>query len=532
MPDYPPQPPRPNNTGSPSPKRGWLAARACTILYPLNCVIRVLLALTFPVYYKEAYYWEWSRFPSLGYLDHPPLVAWLIRASGYVFGQRCVFGIRFGALLLGSGSLLLVYHLALKLFDDRSVALRSLLVALSLPILNAMGVLMMPDAPLMFFHLLFLYLFVSALRGGKTRDWYLAGLVLGLALLSKLMAVLTLAGAGMFLIISREHRFWLRRRQPYVALLLALLVFSPYLYWNAANGWPTIRLCLWDHHLHQVAFSIRNIGEFALEQLANTSVFLFVPMVGALFVRRKHLPPQWRPWYSLLKCQCVTVLVFFLVVGSAAQTHPHWTILAYPTAGIALAALAACRPRHLLTRHLTALIALSVGSLIVAAGLAVSGVSLLRRIPPQALGGRVGVAQTTLFGWRELHSRLAERVPSAPDGDEAVVFTESQRRAVMLSFHGEGRPVVFLSASYGLRMKTGHGQLFYIPQASLAGKGGIFITGPLGDKRYRRLFDSVEETAPLEMKYSDDLVVRYRIFRVKGFRPFGRAISSKRSGGE
>jgi dolichol-phosphate mannosyltransferase len=46
---------------------------------------------------EEAYYWNYSRHLDIGYLDHPPMVAWLIRAGTAVFGQS-QFGVRAGAL--------------------------------------------------------------------------------------------------------------------------------------------------------------------------------------------------------------------------------------------------------------------------------------------------------------------------------------------------------------------------------------------------------------------------------------------------
>ena len=46
---------------------------------------------------EEAYYWNYSRHLDIGYLDHPPMVAWLIRLGTAAFGQS-QFGVRIGAL--------------------------------------------------------------------------------------------------------------------------------------------------------------------------------------------------------------------------------------------------------------------------------------------------------------------------------------------------------------------------------------------------------------------------------------------------
>src|SRR5437762_4699780 len=36
----------------------------------------------------EALYWCWSRHPAIGYLDHPPMIAWLIWLSTRVLGDN------------------------------------------------------------------------------------------------------------------------------------------------------------------------------------------------------------------------------------------------------------------------------------------------------------------------------------------------------------------------------------------------------------------------------------------------------------
>ena len=42
---------------------------------------RFLLFRGLDLYADEAYYWMWSRRLAIGYFDHPPMVAWLIRAG-------------------------------------------------------------------------------------------------------------------------------------------------------------------------------------------------------------------------------------------------------------------------------------------------------------------------------------------------------------------------------------------------------------------------------------------------------------------
>ena len=80
---------------------------------------------------EEAYYWNYSRHLDIGYLDHPPMVAWLIRLGTAAFGQS-QFGVRVAAMCCGVVASIFTYRLARNLFDEAS-ALAALVLAQVLP---------------------------------------------------------------------------------------------------------------------------------------------------------------------------------------------------------------------------------------------------------------------------------------------------------------------------------------------------------------------------------------------------------------
>lgn len=53
-----------------------------------SVVLRLLYAGSVELMPEETYYWNYSQHLDLGYLDHPPMVAWLIRLGTLVFGQQ------------------------------------------------------------------------------------------------------------------------------------------------------------------------------------------------------------------------------------------------------------------------------------------------------------------------------------------------------------------------------------------------------------------------------------------------------------
>ena len=64
-----------------------IPARVSLAIVALLLVLRGVIAAVLPLSADEAYYWLWSLHPAFGYFDHPPMIAWLIRAGTFVFGD-------------------------------------------------------------------------------------------------------------------------------------------------------------------------------------------------------------------------------------------------------------------------------------------------------------------------------------------------------------------------------------------------------------------------------------------------------------
>ncbi|RLA79549.1 MAG: glycosyl transferase family 39, partial [Deltaproteobacteria bacterium] len=130
----------------------------------------------------EAYYWTWSKRLAWGYFSKPPLVAavmWLTTS----LGGDTPFFVRLGAPIFAFLSYVALFYLAKGLFDER-VAFWSFLLAATTAASPVGGLVMTIDPPLLAFWGLTL-LFLWRGLGGKAIYWYLAGLTLGLGLLSK-----------------------------------------------------------------------------------------------------------------------------------------------------------------------------------------------------------------------------------------------------------------------------------------------------------------------------------------------------------
>ena len=129
-------------------------------------IVQWVVGSRIPLDPDESYYWEWSRRLALGYYDHPPAIAYLIRAGTVIFGPTAL-GVRFVPILANLGGGLMMLLIARRLGGARA-ARNSALLVLSLPILAAWLLLATPDCPLFLTSGLALYAAVR-IRSGATR---------------------------------------------------------------------------------------------------------------------------------------------------------------------------------------------------------------------------------------------------------------------------------------------------------------------------------------------------------------------------
>lgn len=240
---------------------------------------------------EEAYYWNYSRHLDFGYLDHPPLVAWLIRLGTAVFGQS-QFGVRIGALCCGVVTSVFAYRLARNLFGEAS-ALAALVLAQILPFFFLSGLLMTPDAGLTAAWAASLYYLERALVAGRPSAWWRVGISMGVGVISKYSIGLLAPVILLFMLKDGQSRQWWRRREPYVAALLALAIFSPVILWNAQHDWASFAFQTSRRLAEAPRFALHKLIASALVLITPTGVlavalfFLGAPRVGGDAARRR-----------------------------------------------------------------------------------------------------------------------------------------------------------------------------------------------------------------------------------------------------
>jgi len=137
-----------------------------------------------------------------------------------------------------------------------------------------------------------LYFLERAMRAESRRAWWGLGICMGLGMLSKYTIALLGPATLVFMMIDGRARAWFRRPEPYLAAAIALLIFSPVIYWNLQHDWASFAF--------QSSRRIAAPARFALPALIVGAVALLTPIglsvalmvLGGRGTRRELVAPS------------------------------------------------------------------------------------------------------------------------------------------------------------------------------------------------------------------------------------------------
>jgi 4-amino-4-deoxy-L-arabinose transferase-like glycosyltransferase len=313
--------------------RPWLGVIA---LIAAMTLLRGLYAGFTDLRTDEAYYWTWSKENALSFLDHPPMVAWFVRAGTAIFGDTS-FGARFSgivAMLLTQGLLADIVWRVTR--DVRAVIIVVAMMEASL----YYGLLMTkvsPDVPLVLFVTAMAWALVRLAESGDGRWWLAAGVFAGLAELSKFTIVLLLPAVLAFLWVPAWRGRWLRSPYPWAAAVIAILLFTPVLVWNMQHDWASFRFqAVRATAAHP--WSISTLGEFIGMQFGLVGfVLLPVVLTGVALT-------AWRGFRRneavaiLLSTAVIVPFLYFLWKSLSLRVGDTWPTFIWPI-GFAAAAI-------------------------------------------------------------------------------------------------------------------------------------------------------------------------------------------------
>jgi 4-amino-4-deoxy-L-arabinose transferase-like glycosyltransferase len=297
------------------------------------------------------------------------------------------------------------------------------------------------------------WLVACIIQTGDERLWPVAGLVAGMALLNKPLIAFLLLGLGVGLLVVGPREL-LRSGWLWLGVVLALLVWTPWLIWQARHGWPQL----------EVSSSIAAGGSASsqprwallpFQLLLVSPVLAPVWIAGLLALLRR---PRLRP-FRLFAVAWIFLVVAFLATGG----KPYYLAGMFPV----LLAAGALETEAWLACGVTQRRAALLWSMVVLSGI-VSALIALPLLPAKSTGPVIAVNSDVgeTIGWPELTRTVASVYRRAGPG--AVIFTSNYGEAGAIDRYG---PALGLPMAY-----SGHNAFGYWgpPQD---GSGAVITVG-------------------------------------------------------
>ncbi|MCU0867898.1 MAG: glycosyltransferase family 39 protein [Planctomycetes bacterium] len=261
------------------------------VVFLLVAAASAWLCAAMPVFSQEAYYWTYAQHPALSYFDHPPMVAWLIWLGTHVFGDGS-WGIRFGTWLCGLATTAVGAQLLKEFGIGRAGQSAWILLSFATPILTMTHFLANPDPMLVCCWAVVMFTLWKA-RNGGFGWWILTGVVTGIGLLSKYTAAFLGVSGVLLLLFDPQLRRQLLRPGPWVAVVVAAVVFLPVVAWNYGNDFESFRFQTEERYAHGT-LGVRWLAEFVGGQalVAHPLLAVLIPISLLWFARRLRRDPR------------------------------------------------------------------------------------------------------------------------------------------------------------------------------------------------------------------------------------------------
>src|SRR5882724_4681089 len=175
-----------------------------------------------------------------GYVDHPPLIPFLMKISRLVFGDS-LRSIRIIPALATSAAVILTAMIARDLGGRRFAVVFSALAFIAVPMYLNDGSVMTTNClePLLWMGCV--YFAILAIKRDDPRYWLWFGVVAGIGLEEKYSIAVLGFSIVVGLLLTEERRVF-ASKWIWQGGAVAFVIFLPNLFWNVQNHWPFVEL--------------------------------------------------------------------------------------------------------------------------------------------------------------------------------------------------------------------------------------------------------------------------------------------------
>lgn len=478
-----------------------------------------VIALIPPLQGDEAYFWEWSRHLSLGYYSHPPMTGWLIALVTSIFDVS-KYSVRLTSIFLHLITLYYVYLLALETTNSKKIANVSIILLILMPLSLVFGTAITTDSSLITFYTISVYYTRKAIILNDKKSWYLAAVFCGGMLLSKFMAILFFPGVFLFILSNGRYRRILLTKEPYFAMVLALILFSPFIYWNVQNEWLTVQFNFFVRQKGQ-SISWKKPFIYIIGQMAIAVPMLWVILIDVLTRNFKYFTHRVQTSNKIKHHQAGSLLflfyvigfplIFFLLISIKVRVGAHWAAIVYPSSCVLIAiwfylVKGEIQPVMIKLKSFITSIIMAVIILVIGIWLLVHPKSIVpdKFIYTPGLGQKQPIV-SHYYGWQEIGQHINKLEQEWRDKPEGFFFTSKDYSlASTLSFYTPTHPQFYLM---NFPRDGIHGKDFLIWEKNRKkiGANTIYITDTRNSYHDRLLgfFENIQELPPFVV-YDDE----------------------------
>lgn len=455
----------------------------------------------------EAYYWYWSKHLDWSYFDHPPMTAYIMAVFTAMGGDSAFF-VRLGGLLCTIVCLVLVYLTGKKVVSENARFPWEVLAVANITLLFSTGsIIQTPDTPMLLFWTAGLYFGIQIITEEKAFWWYLWGVALGLGLLSKYTAILLVPCQFAYLLISPSQRYWLARKEPYVALFIGAIIFSPVIFWNWEHQWISFVY----QSKHGFFPDRERVGSKLLEYLGGQAgvitpgiflAFVFYGIKGVGLSVRERIPE-----YLYLAFLSWPVLLFFALstaVGDVAEAN--WPAPAY-VGGLMLMWAVYCRTSEKRKKSSKYLVYAALGLGVVMNALVYTHLTKpIIPIPPNK------DITNQVHGWRGLGEQIDSLVDKHPHGEGYFLVAERGPALAEAIFYSK-------KIDIGINFTHPERYIFLGDTSYLKGRNALILVKTLEEwmlGKYRSHFDSLTLVGRHQPRYRGEIINEYSFYIVLG----------------
>ncbi len=269
----------------------------------------------------EAQYWHWSRNIDLGYFTKPPLIAWIISLSTFVFGNE-EWAVRLFSPVIHLCISLILWTTAKFIFGSNSGKIAAIIWIFT-PAASLGGFIISTDTPLLLFWSLSLLFLLISLRENSSLTSLFVGIFLGLAFLSKYAALYFLIMFFIWWLIYDRSKY-LSIRNILIIFFTSILIVSTNLYWNYINDFVTINHTISNADLSDITLNYKNVIDFLSSQFLVFGPLLFLiyllTVIDSLFKDRD---------ITLLVMISLPIIILISIQSFLKIANANWAVTAY-----------------------------------------------------------------------------------------------------------------------------------------------------------------------------------------------------------